>query len=300
MQQTTRQSSTTSLPFAGVTKELAARLQAEAEGLVQHHMRAYEAHVYQLRREELRDPALWARVQSSKRGGFSVYRRVRLRRKQSLLSSSSSGGGRDALPTQLLGVGFAVGTVEDMLFGASALSTAAVKIQSLYTQDPVVDAAVLATLQAPSAGDPLRSVTLKWVMKKPKMYGALVVRAAATRLLRCCPGFMRVAETNKLIFALQQDALANAGVSRPPPRRVEDPSSCNVCLKSLGLCKRGRPCQLCNQLCCSSCLVLWKTNFALTALGGSSILEKRLRFCRSCIIMAQSANPLAIAASRLS
>lgn len=304
--QTPRQSSTTSLPFAGVTPELALRLEAEAEGLVQHHVRAYEAHVYQLRREELRDPELWRRVQSSKHGSFSVYRRMRVRRKPSTATPSSSGSSsstrssKDALPTQLLGVGFTVGTVEDMLFGSSALSTAAIKIQSLYAQDPIVDAAVLATLLAPSAGDPLRSVTLKWVMKKPKMYGvtrhrdyvfiesigirrssvcgerigyhlmhsidlpsfpvlddesevvrrrlsccylyrsigsgliecflrastdpgrrtpeALVVRATANRLLCCCPGFMRVAETNKLIFALQQDALMNPENSRPPRR----------------------------------------------------------------------------------
>lgn len=306
--------SSASLPFTTVSKELATRLEAEAEGLVQHHVRSYEAHLYHQNREELRDPKLWTRVQSSKTGGFSVYRRVRRRKKHTTASASAIPQQKHshnheltkALPTQLLGVGFTVGTIEDMIFGSLALSTAAIKIQALYTQDPVADAAVLATLVAPhsSSGmrDPLRSVALKWVMKKPKVYGVgryrdyvfiesigirrsvcgerigyhlmhsidlppsqfppvdddqedvvrrrlsscylyrgigsgliecflrcttdpwrmtpepLVVYAAAQRLLTCCPGFMRVAETNKLIFALQQNLLLKARSDEPRTR----------------------------------------------------------------------------------
>lgn len=466
--------SSTSLPFASpppLPRELAVRLEAEAEGLVQHHVRAYEAHVYQQHREELRDPKVWTRVQSSRKGSFRVYKRVRrppptppkpavpavvrapsvasAPQSSSVSSSTVSSQQRllqhhyacGALPTQLLGVGFTVGTIEDMLFGASALSTAAIKIQSLYVQDPIVDAAVLATLLGPSPSDPLRSVTLKWIMKKPKMYGVtrhrdyvfiesigirrgsvcgerigyhlmhsidlpslplldgdqsdvvrrrlsscylyrsigsgllecflrsstdpwrstpepLVVYAAATRLLHCCPGFMRVAETNKLIFALQQDALAGPTGRRAPrrcvcarvlvvslsrlrltlerclllalkPRRPDVvrrvpqvhwlvPARASVSALRPGACSSWlscsssvridrRPASLCAcvfcgaQLCCSRCLVVWRTSFALTVLGGGgNILEKRLRFCRSCLIAAQSASPLQIAASRLS
>ncbi|KAF1315464.1 hypothetical protein FI667_g16037, partial [Globisporangium splendens] len=325
--------SSTSLPFGTVSKELATRLEAEAEGLVQHHVRAYEAHLYYQNRQELRDPRVWRRVQSNGKKGFSVYRRVRRKRdhnsgssgsKQLSLprfngaapvpqssnnrSSSSSSGGASAtlstaaltssaLPTQLLGIGFTIGTIEDMIFGSVANTTAAIKIQSLYVNDPIVDAAVLAVLVPPNGNDPLRSVTLKWILKKPKMYGVtrhrdyvfiesigirrsvsgerigyhlmhsvelptfpplsaddaivrrrlsscylyrsigsgliecflrsstdpwrstpepLVIHAAANRLLQCCPGFIRVAETNKLIFALQQEML---NVKDRPARR---------------------------------------------------------------------------------
>lgn len=337
MQHVNQRRSSASLPFTTVSRELATRLEVEAEGLVQHHLRAYEAHLYYQNREELRDPKLWTRVQSSKKGGFSVYRRVR-RRTSSTSTTSSSNTittvpgttpaapvsipqhqqqpqqnqnqnqtskqshqfSKNALPTQLLGIGFTIGTIEDMIFGSLAPTTAAIKIQALYTQDPVADAAVLATLVAPNpVSDPLRSVALKWVMKKPKVYGVsryrdyvfiesigirrsvcgerigyhlmhsidlppsefppldddqedvvrrrlsscylyrgigsgliecflrcttdpmrvtpepLVVYAAAQRLLTCCPGFMRVAETNKLIFALQQNLLLKA---REAPR----------------------------------------------------------------------------------
>uniref|UniRef100_K3WXE3 FYVE-type domain-containing protein n=1 Tax=Globisporangium ultimum (strain ATCC 200006 / CBS 805.95 / DAOM BR144) TaxID=431595 RepID=K3WXE3_GLOUD len=401
--------SSTSLPFGAVSKELATRLEAEAEGLVQHHVRAYEAHLYYQNRQELRDPRVWRRVQSNGKQGFSVYRRVRRRRDQSSAgnttktglalsrlngpapgpqgcsnSSNSSGASAalsalssSALPTQLLGIGFTIGTIEDMIFGSVANTTAAIKIQSLYVNDPIVDAAVLAVLMPPNGNDPLRSVTLKWILKKPKMYGVtrhrdyvfvesigirrsvsgerigyhlmhsvelpsfpplsaddavvrrrfsscylyrsigsgliecflrsstdpwrstpepLVIHAAANRLLQCCPGFMRVAETNKLIFALQHE-MRNA--KDRPARRHEDPTSCHSCLKNFHMCKRGHPCQLCEQICCSRCLIVWKTSFAFSLLSEASVLEKRLRFCRSCMISAQAANPLHIAATRL-
>lgn len=336
MQQQTQnpRRSSASLPFTTVSRELATRLEVEAEGLVQHHLRAYEAHLYYQNREELRDPKLWTRVQSSKKGGFSVYRRVRRRANSTNTSNAATTAapavpasipqqqqpqshnpnqskhshqfGKASLPTQLLGIGFTIGTIEDMIFGSLAPSTAAIKIQALYTQDPVADAAVLATLVAPNpTSDPLRSVALKWVMKKPKVYGVsryrdyvfvesigirrsvcgerigyhlmhsidlppsqfppldddqedvvrrrlsscylyrgigsgliecflrcttdpwrvtpepLVVYAAAQRLLTCCPGFMRVAETNKLIFALQQNLLLKAR-EEPRTRYVQD------------------------------------------------------------------------------
>lgn len=48
-------------------------------------------------------------------------------------------------------------------------------------------------------------------------------------------------------------------------------------------------------MCCSSCLIVWKTSFALNLLNEGSILHKRLRFCRSCFIAAQGASPLHIA-----
>lgn len=294
--------SSTSLPFGAVTKELATRLETEAEGLVQHHLRAYEAHLYYQNREELRDPKLWKRVQSNSKKGFRVYKRIRRKAAKQQTShtqqSSAAASSSSPLPTQLLGIGFTIGTIEDMIFGSVANSTAAIKIQSIYVKDPIVDAAVLATLVPPNGNDPLRCVTLKWIMKKPKMYGVtrhrdyvfiesigirrsvcgerigyhlmhsidlptfppldgqesvvrrrlsscylyrsigsgliecflrsstdpwrttpqtLVVYSAADRLLQCCPGYMRVAETNKLIFALQQELL-NAKDRQPHNR----------------------------------------------------------------------------------
>lgn len=51
-------------------------------------------------------------------------------------------------------------------------------------------------------------------------------------------------------------------------------------------------------MCCSSCLIVWRTSFALNLLNEGSILQKKLRFCRSCFIAAQGANPFHIAAAR--
>lgn len=65
----------------------------------------------------------------------------------------------------LLAVGSIPGSLEDVMYGTIAPSVDAMRVRSSYIGDHVVDGAVLATIISPSASDPFRSLSVKWIQQ---------------------------------------------------------------------------------------------------------------------------------------
>ncbi|GAB9469676.1 hypothetical protein Gpo141_00006947 [Globisporangium polare] len=79
-------------------------------------------------------------------------------------NKSESAKTTKAVP-QLMLTGSVAGRVEDALYGLSSATSLAMKFRSSYTQDAVVDAQVLTTIQGPTVDDPFRFLGLKWALQ---------------------------------------------------------------------------------------------------------------------------------------
>ncbi|DBA02019.1 TPA: hypothetical protein N0F65_000266 [Lagenidium giganteum] len=149
------------LPHVDLDSAYAIRLQKEAEGLVQHHMRAYETHLYEKHGQINFNQ--WKLIRQ--RENVAVYKRQRRSdvtpKRQPSKSNSSK-----MRPCHVMGLGTIAGTVEDAIYGMMASTTKAMKLRTSYIKDGLIDAAVLQTLVAPTPEDPLRLVALKWMVKK--------------------------------------------------------------------------------------------------------------------------------------
>ncbi|KAG1691771.1 hypothetical protein DVH05_026145 [Phytophthora capsici] len=60
-------------------------------------------------------------------------------------------------------VGSVPGSLDDAMYGAIGATADAMRVKSAYEHDNVTDGAVLATITHPTAADPFRSLTIKWV-----------------------------------------------------------------------------------------------------------------------------------------
>uniref|UniRef100_K3WI51 FYVE-type domain-containing protein n=1 Tax=Globisporangium ultimum (strain ATCC 200006 / CBS 805.95 / DAOM BR144) TaxID=431595 RepID=K3WI51_GLOUD len=81
----------------------------------------------------------------------------------------------DTVPV-LMGVGTLIGSLDDVMYGVLNPTTESMRIKSVYTEDGFLDGTVLATLIAPSVVDPLRSLTLRWLLKRNPLIMTAVVR----------------------------------------------------------------------------------------------------------------------------
>lgn len=83
-----------------------------------------------------------------------------------------------ALPL-LLGVGWVVGSLDDVMYGVAASDCAAVFLKSAYAHSDLLDADVLCKLEGPSTRDPYRFFGVKWLVKATK--GTAVEKIVAPR-----------------------------------------------------------------------------------------------------------------------
>ncbi|RLN80681.1 hypothetical protein BBJ28_00014420 [Nothophytophthora sp. Chile5] len=72
-------------------------------------------------------------------------------------------------------VGSVDGTLEDILYGSMWRSGRERVARASFTRDGVADGAVLCSVESPSAGDPFRSLSVKWTLKRAP-HGGLVVK----------------------------------------------------------------------------------------------------------------------------
>lgn len=73
---------------------------------------------------------------------------------------------RPDLPV-FLAVGTLEGTLEDAMYGAVTSGVDAMRTRTAFVLDKLTDAAVLATLIAPTPQEPFRTLSVKWVEKRP-------------------------------------------------------------------------------------------------------------------------------------
>ncbi|GMF80134.1 unnamed protein product [Phytophthora fragariaefolia] len=86
-------------------------------------------------------------------------------------TTTNSSGDVGAGSTTLLGVelpvlqlvGSVPGSLDDAMYGALGATAEAMRVKSAYEHDNITDGAVLAMIVSPTAADPFRSLTIKWV-----------------------------------------------------------------------------------------------------------------------------------------
>lgn len=139
-------------------------------------------HFTRVQRQQV-DESAWKLVKQ--REGVRVYAE-RTRRSSSLGGSgdadkrevdtseaaASAGAG---LPTMLV-VGSVEGSLDDMMYGVVNHTLEAMRIKSSYVGDNVADAAVLATLVAPTPEKPFQSLAIKWMENEQARVYRPVVR----------------------------------------------------------------------------------------------------------------------------
>lgn len=104
--------------------------------------------------------------QAARRENVTVYKE----RRKSGNSKKPSGG----LPL-VMAVGSLDGDLDDVMYGVINHSKELMRTRSSYLDDRMVDCNVLATIIQPSKADPMRSLTLKWLVKRlPFIVGPIV------------------------------------------------------------------------------------------------------------------------------
>ncbi|OWZ06182.1 hypothetical protein PHMEG_00021597 [Phytophthora megakarya] len=86
-------------------------------------------------------------------------------------SNSNNSSDMGAGPTTIAGaelpvlqlVGSVPGSLDDAMYGALGITADAMRVKSTYERDNTIDGAVLATITMPTATDPFRSLTVKWI-----------------------------------------------------------------------------------------------------------------------------------------
>lgn len=152
--------------------------------LVQKTLAQYHEHAVVSR--EAVDELRWKKVRQ--KDDIRVYKERSLKKQHSL--SSSNGGlltsmlqGRstelasygDSVPV-LMSVGTIEGDLDDVMFGVLNPTTEAMRIKSTYADEGFLDGSVLATLLQPTREDPLRSLTLRWCVKRNPLIMTPIVR----------------------------------------------------------------------------------------------------------------------------
>ncbi|GLD97954.1 hypothetical protein PINS_up006651 [Pythium insidiosum] len=138
-----------------LTLEETATLQSLNDTLRRDVIAAFEAHVFVHRRQV--DLSQWKLM---KKKDHLVVLKQRHRPRPGLDGWSSS----SVLPTMMC-FGSIAGQLDDLLFGFSSGSSLDMKLQGLYTPGTLHDAAVLATMEAPTPEHPFQFLGVKWALQ---------------------------------------------------------------------------------------------------------------------------------------
>lgn len=76
----------------------------------------------------------------------------------------------------VMAIGTLDGDLDDVMYGVINYSKELMRTRSSYLDDRMVDCNVLATIIQPSKADPMRSLTLKWLVKRPPFIVGPIVR----------------------------------------------------------------------------------------------------------------------------
>lgn len=149
-------------PKVSVSAEDAAALAELADLFVQEKLVQYHEHL--VVNHQVVNPNQWKKVRQ--RGGISVYRE-RSDEATSLASATIGAANTNGLVMPvLMALGTIKGDLDDVMFGVLNPTTESMKIKSSYAEEGFVDSAVLASLIKPTLADPLRSLSLRWMVKR--------------------------------------------------------------------------------------------------------------------------------------
>lgn len=128
------------------------------------------------------DAVRWKKVRQ--KDDIRVYKERSAKKRARSAAAQSSSSNSNNIPTStygdlvpvLMGIGTIVGDLDDVMFGVLNPTTESMRIKSTYADDGFLDGAVLATLVRPSRAEPLRSLTLRWFVKRNPLFMTPVVR----------------------------------------------------------------------------------------------------------------------------
>ncbi|KAI9982557.1 hypothetical protein PInf_008522 [Phytophthora infestans] len=187
----------------------------------------------------------------------------------------SDRGSAPFTPSLLL-LGTVDGTVEDVMYGVVATTDAAMKINSTYVNDGMLDTKMLCELEEPSIEDPFYHVGIKWKLFSERDYVSLdttgILRFSNGE--RCyVRGFFDFPTKGEMLNNVALQALASQWLSFG--RKVE-------CGRTKKLAWR-----------------LLKKVMCAMAPDGRTVQEKKRPFCRECVDDAAMSDTLAIARDEL-
>lgn len=157
-----------------LTHEDEQRLEAVADLFVHEALLQYQQHVTDERREV--DAQRWKFVKQCENvsvyqerphpgGGTAAYRNMR------------TGAPAPAADVPILmGVGTITGSLDDVMYGVVAPTQDQIRLRTSYADDHIVDAAVLATIIAPTMCEPFRALIVKWAVKGRPLHVRAVVK----------------------------------------------------------------------------------------------------------------------------
>lgn len=142
-----------------------AALEAIAQAVVEEALASLHEHV--VVQKEVVDPQRWKKIRQ--RDDVVMYKeRKHVRRAQGASKAKYSWEGSSEDPARtpvVLTVGTIGGKLDDIMYGVLNPTTESMHIKSSYTQDGFLDGRVLVPIIKPSRSQPLRSLSLRWVLK---------------------------------------------------------------------------------------------------------------------------------------
>ncbi|KAF1316985.1 hypothetical protein FI667_g15048, partial [Globisporangium splendens] len=164
---------TSPFPSFELSDEDALQLQNIAQLFVQDTIAQYERYLHAERRRV--DDDRWKHELHKENVHVYSERRAKKRtpREKSYLPPHSTDSAD--IPT-LLVVGTIDGLLHDAMYGAVNPTIDSLRVKTSYVDDNIVNAAVLATLVAPTPTDPFRSMTIKWIEIGQPLHIRMVVR----------------------------------------------------------------------------------------------------------------------------
>ncbi|DBA02002.1 TPA: hypothetical protein N0F65_000249 [Lagenidium giganteum] len=137
----------TLVPSIDASTQPAGEYELMANSLVQERMKEYQEYVGTKAKVPT---ARWKQVK--RRENLTIYK-----------DTKPSSSRRDGIALWMAG-SFA-GSLNDAMYGIVAADSGAMRVQSSYMGDDVVDGAVLLPIQKPTVSDPFRFVGIKWLVK---------------------------------------------------------------------------------------------------------------------------------------
>ncbi|KAE9035674.1 hypothetical protein PR001_g9205 [Phytophthora rubi] len=145
-----------------------------AELLLADGLKAYEAH-YQAGRsgQPPVDPQQWKLIR--RKDQLCAYKQRKLAAAKQAAIAAAAGPQPGQCPANetdlplLMVAGVLAGQVNDAMYGLASANTRAMKMNSAYAEDALVDAEVLATIEGPSIEEPFRFLGLKWAVRHDAM-----------------------------------------------------------------------------------------------------------------------------------
>lgn len=129
------------------------------EGIANHFIQQCmaEFHEHAVLRKGVVDTSVWKKVRQ--REQITVFKERKVDK------TTTDENGKQAVMPMMMAVGTIQGDLDDVMYGVLNHSTEDMRIRTTYVEDALCDGRMLGSLVKPTATEPFRSLTLKWIVK---------------------------------------------------------------------------------------------------------------------------------------